>query len=75
MGEWLDIKTAPQDGTPVIAPEFYRFLPYKPQGQKQMGKKGRWQRHNGYGWDNCEEPPCWKPAEEVKKKAEFAGIL
>lgn len=34
-----------------------RWKAYKPQGQKQMKRKGRWQRMNEYaGWDNCETP-------------------
>lgn len=34
-----------------------RWKAYKPDGQRQMKKKGRWQRMNEYGgWDNCERP-------------------
>lgn len=34
-----------------------RWQPYKPDGQRQMRAKGRWQRMNDYsGWDNCEKP-------------------
>ena len=34
-----------------------RFLPYKPDGRRQMGKRGRWQRMNEYGgWENCADP-------------------
>lgn len=34
-----------------------RFLPYKPDGKRQMGKRGRWQTLNEYGgWDNCSDP-------------------
>lgn len=34
-----------------------RWKPYKPDGQRQMKAKGRWQRMNEYGgWENCEKP-------------------
>ena len=34
-----------------------RWKPYKPDGQRQMKAKGRWQRMNEYGgWWNCEKP-------------------
>lgn len=33
----------------------YRFLPYKPNSTEfKRGKKGRWQRHSGYGFENAE---------------------
>ncbi|MFV1689995.1 hypothetical protein VWZ40_00900 [Phaeobacter sp. JH20_21] len=36
-----------------------RFKPYKPAGQRQMKRKGRWQRMNEYaGWENCPETPA-----------------
>jgi hypothetical protein len=39
------------DGRPV------KWVPYKPQGAKQMKRKGRWKAMNEYcGWDNCETP-------------------
>lgn len=38
----------------------YRFEPYKPDGQRQMKAKGRWQRCVATGdyhrWENCERP-------------------
>lgn len=35
-----------------------KFKPYKPDGQRQMKKLGRWQRMNEYaGWTNCAETP------------------
>jgi hypothetical protein len=34
-----------------------KWVPYKPQGTKQMKRKGRWKAMNEYGgWDNCETP-------------------
>ena len=34
-----------------------KWVPYKPQGAKQMKRKGRWKAMNEYGsWDNCETP-------------------
>lgn len=42
------------------APQSYRWEPYKPDGQRQMKAKGRWQRQVGSGdywrWENCERP-------------------
>lgn len=42
------------------APQVYRWEPYKPDGQRQMKAKGRWQRQVGSGeywrWENCERP-------------------
>lgn len=59
--DWQDISTAPKDGTPVAGQELYRFQPYKPEGQKQMGQPGRWQRFNGFGWENAPPPTHWMP--------------
>jgi hypothetical protein len=34
-----------------------RWKPYKPEGQRQMKRKGRWQRMSEYGgWENCDTP-------------------
>ena len=42
------------------APQAYRWEPYKPDGQRQMKAKGRWQRQVGSGdywrWENCDRP-------------------
>lgn len=55
----------PQDCVPVVGTEFYRFKHYKPNSQQaKRGIKGRWQRWNGYGWDNSEAPESWKPCEK-----------
>lgn len=45
----------------------YRFLPYKTNSTEyKRGKKGRWQRHNGYGFENSEPPVGqWRIGEEV----------
>lgn len=51
------IDTAPRDGTPMFVMKTVRYEPYKPDGVRQMGKSGRWQEWNGYGWDNCKEDP------------------
>ena len=61
---WRDIETAPKDGTPVEGSEMYRYLPYKPEGRRQMKADGRWQRWNGYGWENSEPPHGWKTLPE-----------
>jgi hypothetical protein len=42
----------------------YRWKPYKPDGARQMGVKGRWQRAREYdGWENAKLPPDgeWVP--------------
>lgn len=50
------------DGTPIVTTKTVRYLPYKPDGQRQMKKHGRWQEFNGYGWDNCKEDTiAWMP--------------
>ena len=34
-----------------------RWLPYKPDGRRQMKQRGRWQEMNEYGgWGNCKTP-------------------
>ena len=45
----------------------YRFLPYKQNSTEfKRGKKGRWQRHTGYGFDNAEpQAGPWRVAEET----------
>lgn len=63
--KWLPIATAPKDGTVVVSHRSVRYLPYKPDGKRQMKTEGRWQEHNGYGWENCKEPPTgWMPMPE-----------
>lgn len=35
----------------------YRWKPYKPDGQRQMKARGRWQRaQEPDGWENCSAP-------------------
>ncbi|MBS4049015.1 MAG: hypothetical protein KG075_21905 [Alphaproteobacteria bacterium] len=55
------VSEAPKDGTPIAGLEAYRYQPYKPDGTRQMNKDGRWQRWNGFGWDNSPEPEAWLP--------------
>ncbi|XHB99371.1 hypothetical protein ABWH97_00025 [Nitratireductor sp. ac15] len=51
-GRWFTVEK--------VVHETYRWHPYKPQGAKQMGKPGRWQKMVWHGdffkWENCEEP-------------------
>lgn len=54
----------PKDGSTFITESIdriaYRWAKYKPQGEKQMGKPGRWQKQVWHGdwfkWENCEDP-------------------
>lgn len=60
MTELKPIESAPLDGTPIQVPHTVRYLPYKPDGKRQMKADGRWQEHNGYGWQNINwEPTKW----------------
>jgi len=36
--------------------ELWRWLPYKPDGARQMKAKGRWQKHNEHGFENADWP-------------------
>lgn len=45
----------------------WRWLPYKPDGQRQMKRRGRWQRAASYmGFENAvlPEEADWQPAEK-----------
>lgn len=58
-------KPAVEEG---YALDFYpvRWKRYKPQGARQMGRLGRWQRMNEYGgWDNCAAPRTVYPSELI----------
>jgi hypothetical protein len=59
MTEWRTDKP-PEDGTMVLVPQSWRYVFYKPDGRRQMGTKGRWQRATDYGWENtgC-APEIW----------------
>lgn len=57
MSGLQDISTAPKDGTPITVGHMVRYMPYK-KGSGMEGK-GRWQEHNGYGWQNID----WEPTE------------
>ena len=54
----------PKDGSTFVVEcidrTAYRWAKYKPQGAKQMGRPGRWQKMviNGdwHRWENCNEP-------------------
>lgn len=54
--KYKPIEDAPRDGTPILVPldVSYRWLPYKDKSQQaKQGIYGRWQWHNGYGWENA----------------------
>ena len=56
-GGWLPLDSAPKDGTYIHVQQqaTYRWLPYKQASQEfKRGKKGRWQRYTGYGFDNAD---------------------
>ena len=56
-GGWLPLDSAPKDGTYIHVQQqaTYRWLPYKQTSQEfKRGKKGRWQRYTGYGFDNAD---------------------
>lgn len=54
----------PKDGSTFVVEAIdrtaYRWAKYKPDGARQMGKSGRWQKQVWSGewfkWENCEEP-------------------
>lgn len=47
----------------------YRWVPYKPDGRRQMKKPGRWQRATEYGWENDELPEGeWRPIKGLGKR-------
>lgn len=54
----------PMDGSTFVVESIdrtaYRWAKYKPDGARQMGKPGRWQKQVWHGdwfkWENCEEP-------------------
>lgn len=48
--------TAPGTYINVRSVVCYRWLAYKPDGARQMGKPGRWQRATEYGWENATLP-------------------
>jgi hypothetical protein len=54
---WMPISEAPKDGTPLLSSRMVRYMPYKPDGRRQMKADGRWQEWNGYGWRYCEDEP------------------
>lgn len=72
--EWQPAETLPTAPDHWIAVQevvLYRWLPYKPaSSEARRGIKGRWQRHNGYGFENSEPPAGpWRIGEEVSEAA------
>lgn len=50
-------ETTPRD-TPIYGVQHVpvRWQKYRPLSQQfKNGIKGRWQKYNGYGWDNCND--------------------
>lgn len=77
---WQPIATTPPDGhlvqhVNVRSVSTYRYLPYKPDGRRQMKADGRWQIHTGYGWTNAPLPEGaeWTPARSVEGKTPVAA--
>ena len=70
---WQPIETAPEHGYIYVQQAAtYRWLPYKPNSQEwKRGKKGRWQKHTGYGFDNAElEGTGWMPVPPTPPQGE-----
>ena len=66
MTDWKPIADSPKDGTVICGAELYRWLKYKPGAPKGLRGKGRWQRWNGYGWENAEPPEYWTSRPEQR---------
>lgn len=69
--EWNTAETMPpmpDQWIQVQEVNLYRFLPYKTNSTEyKRGKKGRWQRHNGYGFENSEPPVGqWRIGEQTE---------
>lgn len=60
---WQEVSTAPKTGEIIYMPVSAKWTPYKAASdQFRRGIKGRWQVHNGYGWENMDgEPLYWLP--------------
>jgi hypothetical protein len=57
--QWISSDVLPKDSSPVYVTQHrtYRFLRYKQNSQQfKKGIEGRWQKFNGYGFDNCDAP-------------------
>lgn len=68
--QWLTIESAPKEPGRYIYVQqtaVYRWLPYKANSQEfRRGKKGRWQKHTGYGFDNAElSGEGWRDTEDA----------
>lgn len=64
-GDWTNGNTPPNDSVVVAGVEqsFMRFKHYKKgSNQYKKGIIGRWQKFDGYGWHNCDQPEKWKKA-------------
>jgi hypothetical protein len=83
----MTMSVFPKDGSTFVVEcidrTAYRWAKYKPQGEKQMGRPGRWQKMviNGdwHRWENCDEPvgEISPPAEDgpITKAFKEAGSL
>lgn len=65
-GGWTEGEPPPPDRLAmyyVRMIEVFRWLPYRPDGARQMRRSGRWQKHQGYGFENHEWPDGvqWRP--------------
>jgi hypothetical protein len=57
------ISEAPRDGSIIYGFEPYKWVAYKKGAMPdQIKRGGRWQKFNGFGWDNAEPPDAFLPA-------------
>ena len=56
---WISVDEPPENDNPVYVKVAARYKRYKPQSQQaKQGIVGRWQLHNGFGWNNTDIDIC-----------------
>ena len=72
-GGWSSMETAPKDEKPFYIGILARWVRYKKGAPKWALKLGgRFQRWNGYGWENVDFDPddAWRPLPNPPKDTE-----